>query len=176
MKILVAYKSKTGFTKKYTEMIAKEIECTLMDFKSVTPELVSDYDVFVFGGGLHAGMVNGLKKAREVFNKSRAKKFIIFATGGTPNAAAGEVLEEMWKNNLSQEELENIPHFYMQSGICYENMQLPDKLIMKMAAAMLDKKKDKDSYEEGFAQAIKGSYDISGREYAEPIIKYLKGI
>ncbi len=176
MKILAAYKSKTGFTKKYAEMIAKEVECTLMDFKSITPEIVSDYDVFVFGGGLHAGMVNGLKKAKEVFNKSKTEKFVIFATGGTPNASSGEVLEEMWKNNLTSEELEHIPYFYMQSGINYENMQLPDKLIMKMVAVMLDKKKDKDSYEEGFAQAIKESYDISGREYAEPIIEYLKGL
>ena len=29
------------------------------------------------------------------------------------------------------------------------------------------------SREEGFAQAIKSSYDIKAKEYAEPLIKYL---
>lgn len=172
MKILVTYKSKTGFTKKYAEMIAKEIECSLVDFKEITEEKMSDFDVVVFGGGLHAGMINGLKKAKEMFEKSSAKSFVVFATGGTPNEAK-EKIDEIWKNQLSKEELVSVPHFYMQSGICYENMSLPDKALMKMAAAMLSKKKDKDSFEEGFEQAISSSYDISSKEYAQPLIDYL---
>lgn len=82
MKILVTYKSKTGFTKIYAEMIAKEVNCDLIDFKEITVEKMSNYDVVVFGGGLYAGMVNGLKKAKELLGKSSAKKFVVFATGG----------------------------------------------------------------------------------------------
>lgn len=172
MKILVTYKSKTEFTKRYAEVIAQEVNGMLMDFKEVTVEKMSEFDVVVYGGGLYAGMINGYKKAKEMFEKSSAKKFILFATGGTPNEATKEI-EEVWKHNLSAEELESIPHFYMQGGICYEKMSLPDKTIMKMMSKVLNKKKNKDSAEEGFAQAIKSSYDISSKEYAEPLIKYL---
>ncbi len=172
MKILVTYKSKTEFTKRYAEIIAQEVNGMLMDFKEVTAEKMSEFDVIVYGGGLYAGMINGYKKAKEMFEKSSAKKFILFATGGTPNEATKEI-EEVWKHNLSAEELESIPHFYMQGGICYEKMSFPNRTIMKMMSKVLSKKKNKDSAEEGFAQAIKSSYDIFSKEYAEPLIKYL---
>lgn len=172
MKILVTYKSKTEFTKRYAEIIAQEVNGMLMDFKEVTAEKMSEFDVIVYGGGLYAGMINGYKKAKEMFEKSSAKQFVLFATGGTPNEATKEI-EEVWKHNLSAEELESIPHFYMQGGICYEKMSFPDKTIMKMMSKVLSKKKNKDSAEEGFAQAIKSSYDIFSKKYAEPLIKYL---
>ena len=38
MKILVTYKSKTEFTKKYAEMIAKEVDGCLVEFKKMTAE------------------------------------------------------------------------------------------------------------------------------------------
>jgi len=62
----------------------------------------------------------------------------------------------------------------MQAGICYEKMALPDKALMKMAAVMMSKKKNKDDYDAGFEQAIKSSYDIVSEEYAQPLIDYLK--
>jgi len=36
MKILVTYKSKTEFTKRYAEVIAQEVKGMLVDFKEVT--------------------------------------------------------------------------------------------------------------------------------------------
>lgn len=172
MNALVIYKSKTGFTKWYAEFIAKEVNGNLMDFKEVTTEIMSGYDVVVYGGGLYAGMINGYKKAKEMFEKSSANRLILFATGGTPNEATKEI-DEVWKNILSAEELQSIPHFYMQGGICYEKMSLSNRTIMKMMSKVLDKRKNKDSTEEGFAQAIKSSYDIKAKKYAEPLIKYL---
>lgn len=172
MKILVTYKSKTDFTKRYAEIIAKEVDGYLADFKEVTAEMMSEYEVVVYGGGLYAGMVNGLKKAKEMFEKSSAKKFMVFATGGTPNVATEEI-DVVWKNNLTVEELVSISHFYMQSGICYEKMSFANRTLMKMMSNVLSKKKNKDSVEEGFSQAIKNSYDISSKEYAAPLIKAL---
>ena len=55
----------------------------------------------------------------------------------------------------------------------YRKKSFSNKTIMKMMSKVLDKKKNKDSAEEGFAQAIKSSYDIKAKEYAEPLIKYL---
>ena len=97
--------------------------------------------------------------------------FIVFATGGTPNEAVKEI-NEVWKFNLS-EELVTIPHFYMQSGLCYEKMSFLNKTIMKMMSNVLSKKKNMDSTDDGFAQAIKNSYDISSKKYAEPLINLL---
>ena len=174
MNILVTYKSKTGFTKKYAEIVAKEVGCEAVDFKKTSAKQMSEYDVVVFGSRLHAGMIDGLKKAKEMFAKSGAKKLVVFVTGATPNEAAEEI-ETVWKNNLTAEELESIPHFYMQSGLCYEKMSFGDKSMMKMVSTVMSKQKDLSSKDQRFLQAIQSSYDISSEEYAKPLIAYLKG-
>ena len=173
MKTVIVYKSKTGFTKKYAEMIAAEVSCELVELKKAKPEKLAGYDTVVFGTRFFAGMVDEFKKAKELFEKSGAKKFLVFATGATPNAAEN-IVNDMWKNNFSEEELEKIPHFYMQSGICYEKMPFGEKMMMKMAAKMMKNQKEKDEMGQGFEEALKGSFDISDKVYTEPIVKFLK--
>ena len=151
--IIVIYKSKTGFTRKYAEMIAEELACTIADYKTVTTETMSKYNTVVYGSRSHAGRIDGFKKTKELFDKSDSKRFVVFATGATPNDA-GDVIKDFWSQNLSADELENIPHFYMQSGLCYEKMSFLDKTMMKMVASMLKKKEDKNAQEKGFEQAI----------------------
>ena len=94
-------------------------------------------------------------------------------TGATPNAAE-DTINEFWRQNLTGDELKKIPHFYMQSGLCYEKMGFVDKLMMKIFAAMMAKKKDKSSYEKDLGQVISGSYDISSEKYVEPLVAFLK--
>lgn len=175
MKKLVTYKSKTGFAKKYAEMVAEEIGCEVLPFEKMSAQKMSEFDVVVFGGGIYAGNINGLKKAREMFKKSTAKQFVVFATGGSPSEAARESVEEIWTRNLA-EDINNIPHYYMQAGICYEKMSFPDKTLMKMFASMLSKKADKTDAEKGFEEQIKQSYDISDKEFAKPLIQYLSEV
>ena len=172
MKILVTYKSKTEFTKRYAEIIAKELGAEILDFKKVTAAKMSEYDVVVYGGGLYAGMINGFKKAKEMFAKSSVKKLVVFVTGATPNEVT-EKVEEVWKINLTEEEKETIPHFYMQAGLCYEKMSLFNKLLMKMMANILSKQENKDDVTKAQEQSLKSSYDILDAKYAKPLIEYL---
>ncbi len=173
MKTVIVYKSKTGFTKRYAEMIAKEVSCDIIELKKVKAEKLAEYDTVVFGTRFFAGMVDEFKKAKELFEKSGAKKYVVFATGATPNAAE-DIVNDVWKNNFTPEELEAIPHFYMQSGICYEKMPFMEKMMMKMAAKMMKNQKEKDEMAQGFEEALKGSFDITDKVYIEPIVEYLK--
>lgn len=172
-KVIVVYKSSTGFTMKYAEMIAQEMKCALMDYKNVSLDTLSKYDIVIFGTRAHAGMIDGYQKAKKLFEKSNVGKLILFVTGATPNTSTG-VIEAFWKQNLSTDEMAMVPHFYMQSGLCYEKMTLTDKLMMKVAAVMIKKKKDKTASDIEFEQAIKSSYDISSKVYIEPLIQFLK--
>ena len=172
--MIVVYKSSTGFTKKYAEWIAKEMKCALADYKKVTADNLSKYDVIIFGTRAHAGMIDRYQKAKKLFEKSNAAKVILFVTGAAPNAAT-DVVEKLWHQNLTTDEMAKVPHFYMQSGLCYENMSLLDRMMMKAAAVMIKKKKNKTSEEMGFEQAIKSSFDISSKAYIEPLISYMKG-
>lgn len=114
--ILVVYKSVTGFTKQYAEWIAEKLNCSAVELKKVSAETMSEYKTIIFGGRFHAGFVDGLKNAKALFEKSTAEKLIVFASGATPNSAT-EMIEEAWKNNLTTEEMDKVPHFYMQGGL-----------------------------------------------------------
>lgn len=173
MKTVIIYKSKTGFTKKYAEIVAEQTGCELLELKKATPQALSGCERVVFGSRFFAGTVDGLKKAKELFASCKAKEFVVFATGATPNEAV-DIVNDVWKNNFTAEELEVIPHFYMQSGICYEKMPFAEKMMMKMAAKMMKNQKEKDEMGQGFEEALKGSFDISSKEYAQPLIEYLK--
>ena len=110
---LILYKSKTDFTKRYANIIAKETGGTAMDYKEGTPKLLTSFDRIIFGSRMHAGRIDGLSKARSLFQKNGIKLSALFITGAMPNTEV-EVIEEMWKNNLTSEELARLPHFYMQ--------------------------------------------------------------
>ena len=172
--ILVVYKSVTGFTKQYAEWIAEKLNCSAVELKKVSAETMSEYKTIIFGGRFHAGFVDGLKNAKALFEKSTAEKLIVFATGATPNSAT-EMIEEAWKNNLTTEEMDKVPHFYMQGGLRYENMPFGDKLMMKVFAAMVKRKKEKSEYEKEMLKALNTSYDHTSKEYIEPLADFVLG-
>lgn len=173
-KVLIVYKSRTGFTRKYAELAGKETGSRVVDYRKATPKLMSEYDTVVFGGRAHAGRIDGYQKAKEMFQKSGAKEFAVFVTGATPNTEK-QVIQGFWKQNLTGGDLQWVPHFYMQSGLCYEKMSFADRIMMKGLRVMLKKKRDKSDEEKMMEKMIAGSYDIFSKEYAGPLISFLKG-
>ena len=172
---LVCYKSVTGFTRRYAEMIAAGAGCALMDLKDISVETASQYGTIVFGGRFRAGIVDGLKRAKELAEAGGAA-LIIFATGAMP-AEAADTVQQVWENNLSADELRKIPHFYMPGGLCYEKMPFLDRAMMKTFAAVmkrrLKRKTEMSEQDKKFAQMISTSYDISSEEYIKPLVSFL---
>ena len=175
MKIKLVYKSKSGFTERYAEWIAQETGCELIPIHAANTSAVKGCDVLIYGSRMHAGRLDGLPRARKLFEKSGAKRFVVFATGGMPCSAA-DTVEEMWRNNLTGEELATLPHFYMQAGICYEKLGPVDKVMMKMAASMMEKQAEKNPMEAHIVKAVQGSYDISDKQYIAPLVGFLHGL
>lgn len=169
---LILYKSKTGFTKKYAEQIAQKTGGTPMDFKAAAPELLSTFDRILFGSRMHAGRIDGLEDARKLLQKSHASLSALFVTGAMPNTEE-QTITEMWKNNLTPEEMSELPHFYLPGGLCYEKMNLSDKAMMKMFVFMMKHKKDKTPEEKRLAEIITHSYDISSEDFLRPLVEYL---
>ena len=61
MKYLVICDSQYGFTEQYARWIAEELGCPCVARKDVKPEQLQKYDGLIYGGGLYAGGVSGLK-------------------------------------------------------------------------------------------------------------------
>ena len=59
MKTIVAYKSKSGYTKTYAEWIAQELGCDIKENAELSD--IIDYDTIIYGGGMYEGGFNGVK-------------------------------------------------------------------------------------------------------------------
>lgn len=171
MKSILIYKSKTGFTEKYANWISEEINCKVVNISAIQKVDFNQYDLIIFGSRIHAGRIDGLDKIKKL---NLGNKLIIFATGATPKETNS--IQEVWKNNLSKEELQVIKHFYIPAGLNYEKMGFLDKVMMKMASIMLAKKKDKNTEDIGMQNSIKKSYDISNKSKIKPLVDYIKSL
>lgn len=171
MKILLIYKSKTGFTEKYAKWISEEIDCEVVNISNIQNINFKTYDIVIYGSRIHAGRVDGLERIKRL---NLGNKLIVFATGATPKETNS--IQEVWKNNLSEEELKTIKHFYIPAGLNYEKMGFLDKTMMKMASIILEKKKNKSKEDIGMQNSIKKSYDISDKSRIRPLIDYVKSL
>lgn len=171
-KMIILYKSSTGFTQKYAEWIAEELDCRALSIKDVDINELQNYKTIIFGGGLHAGKINGLKSFKNSILKMKDKNIIIFATGATPKEAIK--IEEIKDANFSLEEKEAFHLFYFHSGINYETMGITSKAMMSIFKAMLKINRHKSPEEQGMYDSITKSEDHSKKEYINPLIKFVK--
>ena len=121
MMILVTYKSKTGFTKKYAEWISEELSCEVKAVNEVKAEDMSAYDLIIHGGWIMGGMINGLDNVRNM----KPKKLVVFGVGFSKKGENDESIIET--NNLG-----DTPFFYMEGGMNPKKMGFFSKLIVKM--------------------------------------------
>lgn len=72
MKAVVVYSSKTGFTKKYAQWIAEDLslEAYELEESDNLKEVLSGVDTLIFGGGLYAIGINGLKNCSMKIRKN----------------------------------------------------------------------------------------------------------
>lgn len=172
MKTIVIYNSKTGFSEKYGRWIAEELSCEAVSYKDMTPDKLAGIDTVIYGAGLMAGMVNGLKKFREL-PMLKNKRLVVYATGAAAMEASG-LIQKMKNDNLTLEEQKNIPFFYFEGGINYENMGFMPRMMLRTMYKMLKGKKDRTQDETGMMLAIEKTNDNSKREYIKPLLDYLR--
>ena len=170
--VILLYNSKTGFTRRYAELIGKELDCPACPWSDAPADL-SRYSAVVFGSRLHAGSFDGWKKARKLLARRGAKKLVVFATGAMPNEAE-EQIKAVWEKNLTREERGSIPHLYLQAGMCLEKLGRVDRAILSVAARFMGRKKDKSPEAAAFVDAIGRSYDISDAKYIQPVVVCLR--
>ncbi|MBR3269957.1 hypothetical protein IKG07_01775 [Candidatus Saccharibacteria bacterium] len=122
MKILVTYKSKTGFTKKYAKWIAEELGCEAKDIKTITPKNVAEYDLIIHGGWIFGGIISGYNKIKSF----APKQLIVFGVGFTPKAKVD--LKKMAEEN----KLGDTSLYYFEGGTNPPKMGLIGRKVVEM--------------------------------------------
>lgn len=169
-RVLIIYKSNTGFTKKYVDWIQEDLVCDSLSSDEVTLNDIKNHDIIAFGGGMHANKINGIKFLTTYEDILKNKILIIFATGATPLEAKLEI-EGFKKNNMPQNR--NVPFFYFRSGMNYGEMKTSDKIIMNLYKAVLKIKPKKSINEMGTKETIINSCDYTDKKYIKPFIEYI---
>jgi menaquinone-dependent protoporphyrinogen IX oxidase len=178
MNAIVIYKSKTGYTKKYAEWLAKDLSADIFEASKVNLDNLRAYDTVVFGGSLHAIGISGIKVIKDNFAQLRDKKIIVFATGAS--LPKEKVITEVTNRNFTPEQQKNIRFFYLRGGFDYSRLPFFDKVLMLLLkkSIMNKKKKGKElsSDEAGMLAIYDQPVDYTREENIAEIIDYVRSI
>jgi flavodoxin len=83
-KALVLYQTTSGYTKKYAQWISEALAADLSELKDFNASKLTDYDLIIFGGSLHAVGISGIKVIKENLPQLTGKKLVVFAVGASP--------------------------------------------------------------------------------------------
>jgi menaquinone-dependent protoporphyrinogen IX oxidase len=168
----VVYRSKSGYTKNYAQWIAEELNCDLLPGEKVKANDLLPYDTIIYGAGMYAVGINGIKLITKNYNQLRDKKIIVFAVGATP--VRKETIEEIQKMNIPAEQLDKIQFFYLRGGFDYSRLTLFNKFLMTLLKLKLKRVKSPDADQKGMLASYTHPLDFTNRKYIEPIIHCVK--
>ena len=170
-KILVVYKSETGYTKKYAEWLSHELSCDIKENKKLALEDLTPYNTIIYGGGLYAIGINGLSLIKKNLDSLKDKKLILFAVGATPPREKD--LQKVWESNLTEDQRAIIHTFYCRGGFDYSKLSTKNKLLMNMMKKKLQCMKNPDEDALGMLEAFNKPVDFTDKQNIIPIVELI---
>lgn len=169
MKAIVVYASQTGFTKRYAEWIAEELECEAVPVERAGEVDPGAFDVVVFGGWLHAGGLVGRKWLDRARAEHPQARFVAFAVGATPPEWS-DMVDEAMAHEFPSPEFDDVERFYLRGGFAYERLSLPNKLGMKLFFKMQEKAAATDPRAAEMLAGMRGGFDGTDRATLAPLL------
>jgi len=173
--IAVIYKSKYGTTKQYAQWIADELNASLFEASEIKPSQMKDYDVVVYGGGLYAGGIIGVKLVTE----NPCNCLIVFTVG----AADPETTDysAILSKNFTQDLLSKVKVFHLRGGIDYTKLNIVHKGMMAMLKGMTARATKKSSSEISeedklFFESYGKIIDFTDKTTVKPLIDYVRAL
>jgi menaquinone-dependent protoporphyrinogen IX oxidase len=171
-KIAVIYKSVYGTTKRYAEWIAGELNAGLFEASEIKPEQLTSYDVVVFGGGLYAGGIAGVK----LVTKNPCKKLVVFTVGLADPANTD--YSPILKKNFTKEHLAQIKVFHLQGGMDYAKLNLVHRAMMAALKKAVERtppeKRGADDLE--FLATYGKKLDYTNKSAITPLIEHVRSL
>ncbi len=172
MKTAVIYKSKSGFVKQYAEWIAESLSADIYECSNVNIEMLSPYDTIIYGGGLYAVGINGVKMITQNLDQLKSKKIVVFATGASSSTEA--VINEVRNKNFTSEQQKYISFFYLRGGFDYYKLKRFDKVLMILMKWKIKSKKELTADEKGMLAAYDQPVNFVRKKNIDEMIRYVK--
>ncbi|MFW3145402.1 MAG: flavodoxin domain-containing protein [Thermoplasmatota archaeon] len=157
MKSIVIYSSKTGNTERYAKWIAEELGTKAVPANKVKVKDLKDYDTIIYGAGIYAERINGIKFIKKNLKKFKCKRLIIFANGFSFDDK--ESIEKMKEKNFTPDELQQIEFFYMRGAFYMNKLPLKEKIMMTVVKKALKDKEDLEEDEKMLMDALNNPFD-----------------
>lgn len=171
-KILVAYTSKYGSTRKYAEWIASALNADLFPSQTVKVKTLSQYDVVIYGGGLYAGGIAGVK----LVTHNPCKNLIVFTVGlADPHTTDYSTIIN---KNFTPGLLAKTKFFHLRGGIDYKKLSPVHKVMMAMMKSMIQKKpeSEREAEDKEFLDTYNSKVNFEDKQTIDSIIAYVKGL
>ena len=158
--MVIIYESKTGFTKRYADMLAAKTGLKLLAASECAK--VQKDDEVIFLGWMKAGKIQGLAKLRG---------YNVKAVCGS---GTGRTAEPNTETVVARNGIEGKPFFYLHGG-CFPLKEIKgmDKIMLSMFLKMLKARKDKDEGIEEAIHTIEDGFDGVKEENLKPVLEWL---
>ncbi len=156
--MIIVYESKTGFTKRYADILAAKTGFKAYQVKEFL-KIRNDEEI-IFLGWMKVGKIQGLDKMRKYNIK-------VVCGSGT-----GRTAEPSTETVLARNKIDNLPFFYLRGG-CFPLKKLKgmDKIMLSMFVKILKNRKDKDERTNESIATIENGFDGVKEENLEPVLK-----
>jgi len=170
--IAIIYKSKYGTTKQYSEWIADELNASLLNAEEVKADQLRSFDVVIYGGGLYAGGIDGVK----LVTKNLPKKLVVF-TVGLANPKITDYTDILNKN-FAPDLLANIKVFHLRGGMDYKKLSFIHKGMMSMVCKSTAKKPETERTEEDklFLETYGQKINFLDTNAIAPLVDYVRNL
>lgn len=179
-KCIVVFESKYGSTRRYAQWISQALSCPLIERKEAKIQKLLSYDTIIYGGGLYAGGVSGIKLLTDNYEKLRDKHLILFTCGLADPQDSENVahIREGLSKALSSEMIEHIQLFHLRGGIDYAKLGFIHKNMMKMLHSVMIKKEPSELREEDkqMLETYGKTVDFTDQTTIYPLIEYVRNL
>lgn len=158
--MVIVYESKTGFTKRYAEMLAAKTGLKVFRVKEISK--ISPDEEIIFLGWMKVGKIQGLDKLR---------KFNVKAVCGS---GTGRTAEPDTETVIARNKIEGIPFFYLRGGcLPLKEIKGMDRIMLSLFVKMLKSRKDKDERTEEAIAIIENGFDGVKEENLADVLEWI---
>jgi hypothetical protein len=161
----IVYRSNTGYTKKYAEMLAQKTGLPVYEFNEAKNTLAKDEDI-IYLGWLSAGALIGYKKAVKTWH---VKAVCAVGMGGPSSNQLPDIIKK--------HKIESAKAFYLQGGFDLSKLHGLYKFMMimmiKTVVPSMEKKVDKTDDDRAALDMFKNGGDYVCEENLDPILEWL---
>lgn len=167
----IFYSSHYGATQQYAKWLSEELNCSCVEIKKSAGDCFSDCDILIYGGGLYAGNINGIKRFKKNLSAVKDKQVIVFIVGLASNN--NPVIQEYINKAFTQEEQKSIKFFYLRGCMEENKLNAIHRIMIKMLRTILKKKPESELTEDDKDITASRPVNHVSKESLTPIIEYI---